>query len=256
MEVDIKLFATLKDRAGGERIRVTLPDEGADVRTLLAAVGAAYPALAPALGSALVAVNRAFAVPDTVVGEGDEVALFPPVSGGDQPAGSRPEDGLPYPTYFAVTAEALDADAIHARLVDPEVGAIVTFTGYVRGMTRRDGLPPETLHLEYEAYQEMAELKMAQIAREIWARWPMVRGVALVQRLGRLDIGQVTTFVACAGPHRDQGVFEAARYGIDRLKEIVPVWKKEVGRDRSVWVEGHYHPTDADNLPDVEQSDE
>jgi molybdopterin synthase catalytic subunit len=117
----------------------------------------------------------------------------------------------------------------------------------VRGQTQRDGLPPETLRLEYEAYEAMATEKMAQIAREIWARWPLVRGVALVQRLGSLAVGDVTTFVACAGRHRDEGVFEAARYGIDRLKEIVPVWKKEIGADRSVWVEGHYRPTPDDN---------
>ncbi len=93
----------------------------------------------------------------------------------------------------------------------------------------------------------MAEKKMAQIAYEIWERWPGVKGVAIVQRVGKLDISDVTTFITCAAGHRDQGVFEAARYGIDRLKEIVPVWKKEVGPDRSVWVEGGYHPSADDN---------
>jgi molybdopterin synthase catalytic subunit len=88
---------------------------------------------------------------------------------------------------------------------------------------------------------------MAQIASEIWQRWPLVMGIAIVQRVGKLEIGETTTIVACAAAHRDQGAFEAARYGIDRLKEIVPVWKKEVGRDRSVWVEGDYRPTQEDN---------
>ena len=234
MEVEIRLFATLKDRAQSDRIRVLLPSDPTTVARLLDAVGADYPALAPALRSTLVAVNRAFAGPDTPVGSGDEVALFPPVSGGSD---------FPYPTYFAVSDAPLDVDAIHARLTGPEIGAVVSFTGFVRGRTQRDGLPPETLHLDYEAYERMAEEKMAQIAREIWARWPEVRGVALVQRLGRLAVGQHTTFVACAGAHRDVGVFEAARYGIDRLKEIVPVWKKEVGADHSQWIEGHYRPT-------------
>lgn len=240
MEIEIRLFATLKDRAGGDRIRVTLPSDPTTVAALLDAVGADYPALAPALRSALVAVNRAFAGPHTPVEAKDEVALFPPVSGG----GSR----FPHPTYFAVTTEPLDIEAVHARLGGPEVGAVVSFTGFVRGQTNREGLPPETVYLDYEAYEQMAEEKMAQIALEIWARWPAVRGVALVQRIGRLDVGQTTTFVACAGAHRDVGVFEAARYGIDRLKEIVPVWKKEVGADSSVWIEGHYRPTPADNL--------
>jgi molybdopterin synthase catalytic subunit/molybdopterin converting factor small subunit len=243
MEIEIRLFATLKDRAQSDRIRVALPTDPTTVAVLLDAVGADYPALAPALRSALVAVNRAFAGLETPVGSADEVALFPPVSGG-----SPPGDELIYPTYFAVTDAPLDVEAIHAHLTGPDIGAVVSFTGFVRGRTQRDGLPPETLHLDYEAYEAMAEEKMAQIAREIWTRWPEVRGVALVQRLGRLGVGENTTFVACAGAHRDMGVFEAARYGIDRLKEIVPVWKKEVGADRSVWIEGHYRPTPADNL--------
>ena len=246
MEIEIRLFATLKDRAQSDRIRVVLPADPTTVAALLDAVGADYPVLAPALRSALVAVNHAFAGLDTPVGAADEVALFPPVSGG------APEAMDSYPTYFAVTNAPLDIEAIHARLTGPEIGAVVSFTGFVRGRTQRDGLPPETLHLDYEAYESMAVEKMTQIAREIWARWPEVRGVALVQRLGRLDVGENTTFVACAGAHRDVGVFEAARYGIDRLKEIVPVWKKEVSADRSVWIEGHYRPTPADNLSATE----
>lgn len=263
MELEIRLFATLKDRAGRERIRVSLPNGPITTTDVLAAVAADYPVLAPALRSALVAVNRAFAGPETPVVAGDEVALFPPVSGGEEALsltlphrGGEPEPPRPaaeswaeggLPTYFAVTPDPLDLEAIHAHLGGPEIGAMVSFTGFVRGRTQRDGLPPETLQLDYEAYEDMATEKMAQIAREIWARWPMVRGVALVQRLGRLAVGDVTTFVACAGRHRDEGVFEAARYGIDRLKEIVPVWKKEIGADRSVWVEGHYRPTPEDN---------
>lgn len=251
MEIEVRLFATLKDRVQSDRIRVVLPSNPTTVAALLDAVGTGYPALAPALRSVLVAVNRAFAGPGTPVGATDEVALFPPVSGGSPVGGGG--RSLPYPTYFAVTADSLDIEAVHSRLTGPEIGAVVSFTGFVRGRSEREGLPAETLHLDYEAYESMAEEKMVQIAREIWARWPAVRGVALVQRLGRLDVGEVTTFVACAGAHRDVGVFEAARYGIDRLKEIVPVWKKEVGVDRSVWVEGHYRPTPADNLNEASE---
>jgi MoaE-MoaD fusion protein len=239
MEVEVRLFATLKDRAGHGRIVVAV-EEPATVQSLIEAIAAAYPALAPALPVALVAVNKSFAAPDTAVRAQDDVAIFPPVSGGSS-------EDAPFPTYFALTTAEVDLNAIQALLSQPDVGAIVTFSGSVRGKTEREGLPPQTLHLEYEAYTEMAELKMAQIAREIWARWPAVKGIALVQRIGRLDIGEMTTLVACASAHRDQGVFEAARYGIDRLKEIVPVWKKEVGADRSLWVEGHYRPTEEDN---------
>lgn len=241
MELEIRLFATLRDKAGQDRITVTVTEPAAVVDVLAAAI-AAYPQLAEALNSSIVSVNKAFAGETTAVNPGDEIAIFPPVSGG-----SQNQTAMPHPTYFAVTTDQLDLNAIHGRLARPDVGAVVSFTGSVRGQTQRDGLPPDTTYLEYEAYAEMAEEKMGQIAREIWQKWPLVKGIAIVQRIGRLDVGEVTTFVACASAHRDQGVFEAARYGIDRLKEIVPVWKKEVGTDKSVWVEGHYQPTEADN---------
>ena len=236
MKLKIKLFATLKDRAGSAHIEVELPDV-TTVEQMLTAVAADYPQLAPAIPTTLVAVNKAFATPPTPIKAGDEVALFPPVSGGSSP----------HPTYFALSKAEPDIRTIHAHLTQPDIGAIATFTGFVRGQTQRDGLPSETIHLEYEAYSEMAELKMAQIAQEIWVHWPQVKGIAIVQRIGKLQIGDLTTFVACASGHRDQGGFEAARYGIDRLKEIVPVWKKEVGPDKSVWIEGHYQATDKDN---------
>ncbi|MFQ5421189.1 MAG: molybdenum cofactor biosynthesis protein MoaE [Anaerolineae bacterium] len=239
MELEIRLFATLKDRTGKPRIRITLP-EPATVQQLLVAIAAAYPALAESLPTTLVSVNQAFASPETAVTPQDEIALFPPVSGGSG-------DEFPHPTYFALSEEPFDLNEIHGRLTQPDIGAIVTFSGSVRGQTERDGLPPQTIRLEYEAYGGMAEAKMAQIAREIWERWPQVKGIAIVQRIGKLDVGDATTLVACASGHRDQGVFAAARYGIDRLKKIVPVWKKEVGPDKSVWVEGHYRPTEADN---------
>ena len=239
MELDVRLFATLKDRVGQALIRVPV-EEPATVESLLTAAAEAYPSLAPALPSTLVAVNRAFADPGTEIRSGDEVAFFPPVSGGAK-------ETFPYPTHFEITSQEVDLAALHERLTQPDVGAIVSFRGTVRGETRRQGLPPATLHLEYEAYEEMAQLKMAQIAREIWEMWPQVRGIAIVQRIGKLEIGDTTTVVVCAAAHRDQGVFEAARYGIDRLKEIVPIWKNEVGEDQSVWVEGDYRPTEADN---------
>ncbi|HSH01618.1 MAG TPA: molybdenum cofactor biosynthesis protein MoaE [Anaerolineae bacterium] len=231
----IRLFATLKDAAGGETVTVEVdwPTTVAEIRRLVAA---ATPALAAAVPSALVAVNQEFAFGEMVVEEGDEVALFPPVSGG----------APSYPTYFALASEPPDIEAIQAHLREADVGAVVTFTGFVRGETAREGYPAETIYLEYEAYGGMAEGKMAQIAAEIWAKWPQVKGIAIVQRIGRLQVGDMTTLVACAGGHRDQGVFDAARYGIDRLKEIVPVWKKEVGPDESRWVVGDYEPTESD----------
>lgn len=240
MEINIRLFATLRDRAGQNNIQVNVPNP-ATVATVLAAVVQNYPVLAPAVESAIVSVNKAFAMEETPVLPGDEVALFPPVSGGET------DPPLPYPTYFAVSAAEVDINAIQARLKQTDVGAIISFSGSVRGETQREGMPPQTISLEYEAYNEMALVKMEQIAREIWEKWPLVKGIAIVQRVGKLQIGETTTFVACAAGHRDQGAFAAARYGIDRLKEIVPVWKKEVGSDKSEWIEGQYRPTAQDN---------
>ncbi len=242
MKFEIKLFATLRDLVGNRMISVQL-DEPVTVSGLLAAASEQYPAIAPTMPIVLVSVNKQFAEGETAVFPQDEIAFFPPVSGGASVSGGE----TAHPAYFAVTTDTLDINSIHAKIKGDDVGAIVSFTGAVRGQTDRDGLPPQTSWLEYEAYNEMAELKMAQIAREIWERWPLIKGIAIVQRIGRLDVGETTTFVACAAPHRDQGAFDAALYGIDRLKEIVPVWKKEVGQDESEWVHGRYHPTEQDN---------
>ncbi len=239
MHVEIRLFATLKDKVGQNRIQVEVA-EPATVETVTMAIVEKYPALAAGVPVSVVSVNKAFADGDTAVNAQDEIAIFPPVSGGSN-------DAHPHPTYFAITPDTLNINQIHAQITRADVGAIASFTGFVRGQTQREGLPPETIYLEYEAYSEMAELKMAQIAQEIWQKWPLVKGVAIVQRIGKLEISEVTTFVACASGHRDQGVFDAALYGIDRLKEIVPVWKKEVSTEKSMWVAGKYHPTEADN---------
>ena len=246
MELTIRLYATMRDAAKQARIVVTVP-EPATVSTLRDCVSEQFPGLAPNMETAIVAVNRTFGDPQDPIKEGDELAIFPPVSGGSA-AVELDAPAFPYPTYFALTADTIDLNAIHAHLIKPDVGAIATFAGSVRGETSRDGLPAETLQLEYEAYEDMAVGKMGQIAQEIWAKWPQVKGVAIVQRIGLLEVGEMTTYVACAASHRDEGIFAAARYGIDRLKEIVPVWKKEIGRDARVWVEGGYQPTAGDNI--------
>jgi len=145
------------------------------------------------------------------------------------------------PTILSITEEQLDLDALVAQITLPTTGAVVVFTGVVRGVTTR-GESHRTNYLEYEAYQPMAEEKMQQVVFEIRRKWPVVEGIAILQRIGHLDASTPTTVIACSAAHRDTGVFEAARYGIDRLKEIVPVWKKEVGPDGAEWVEGHYHP--------------
>ena len=146
-----------------------------------------------------------------------------------------------FPTIFSITEDEIDLNVLLAKITLSSTGAAAIFTGMVRGQTKRDE-PHETEYLEYEAYVPMAEAKMKQVADEIRERWHTVEGIAIVQRIGKLYPKTPTVLIACTAAHRDTGVFEAARYGIDRLKEIVPIWKKEVGKDGELWVEGEYSP--------------
>ena len=151
-----------------------------------------------------------------------------------------------YPTITLITENELDLNDLLDQIALPSDGAVAMFTGLVRGVTSRNQRR-ETDYLEYEAYQPMAEAMMKQVADEIRERWNTIEGIAIVQRIGRLYPCTPTVFIACASPHRDTGVFEAARYGIDRLKQIVPVWKKEVGPNGNDWVVGEH-------LPEVSES--
>ena len=146
-----------------------------------------------------------------------------------------------HPTIVSITEDELDLDALLDAITLPSTGAAAIFTGMVRGVTSR-GDAHETVYLEYEAYKPMAESKMKQVADEIRERWPTIEGIAIVQRIGRLYPRTPTVLIACTAAHRDTGVFDAARYGIDRLKEIVPVWKKEVSPNGEEWIEGEYIP--------------
>ena len=145
------------------------------------------------------------------------------------------------PTIFSITEDEIDLNDLLSKITLVSTGAAAIFTGMVRGETSR-GEAHKTEYLEYEAYIPMAEAKMKQVSDEIRAKWPVVEGIAIVQRIGRLYPKTPTVLIACTAAHRDTGVFDAARYGIDRLKEIVPVWKKEVSPDGEFWVEGNYVP--------------
>ncbi len=145
------------------------------------------------------------------------------------------------PTVFSITESELDLNELLAQVTLTSTGAAAIFAGMVRGETQRGGAR-QTEYLEYESYVPMAEAKMKQVADEIREKWPVVEGIAIVQRIGRLYPKTPTVLIICTAAHRDTGVFDAARYGIDRLKEIVPVWKKEVGSGGEEWVEGDYIP--------------
>lgn len=145
------------------------------------------------------------------------------------------------PTVFSITEDEIDLNDLLEQITLTSTGAAAIFTGMVRGETKR-GDAHETEYLEYEAYIPMAEAKMRQVADEIRQKWESIEGIAIVQRIGKLYPKTPTVLIACTAAHRDTGVFEAARYGIDRLKEIVPIWKKEVSPDGEAWVEGDYIP--------------
>ncbi len=131
---------------------------------------------------------------------------------------------------YEITNSPLSADEVISRLAEPAIGAVVTFVGVVRGET--DGRPVR--YLEYEAYPEMAEATLAQIGDEIRARWPSIRRVAIVHRIGRLEVGETAVVIALSAAHRPE-MFDALRYAIDRLKEIVPIWKKEGWAEGEEW---------------------
>ena len=133
-----------------------------------------------------------------------------------------------------ITEQAISVDEVVARLADPANGAVVTFIGVVRGVTEGR----ETLYLEYEAYPEMAEKVLQQIADEIRARWADIREVAIVHRVGRLEIGETAIVIALSASHRAQ-TFDALRYAIDRIKDIAPIWKKEFWADGAAWRSEH-----------------
>ncbi len=236
MQVTVLFFATLRDVVGARQLKIELDEAAGTIEHLRAELTRRYPAAADNLKVALAAINEEFAFDRDRLGEGDEVAFFPPVSGGEP---ERPE-------VFRLPREPFDHDELIAAISTERSGAVCLFTGTVRGRTTKDGHLPRTDHLEYEAYEPMALAKMKQVAAEIRERWPKVEGIAIVQRIGLLKVGDNTVLCACSSPHRDDGCFEAARYGIDRLKEVVPVWKKEVGVAGETWIEGDYRPSTAD----------
>lgn len=233
IQVRVRAFASLRQVLGMASLTLSLTP-GTTVAGLLEHLSEAYPAAAPHLARALVAVNQDYADRTRPLAADDEVAVFPPVSGGAAHAVGHKKAA----TFTAVSAEPIDSLQLSALVTEPSIGAVVTFAGVVRD----HNLGRQVGYLEYEAYAEMAEAKMQQVVAEARERWPAIRGVAVVHRTGRLEIGEMAVLVAVAAPHRDDGAFEAARYVIDRTKEIVPIWKKESWADGEEWLEGDYHP--------------
>lgn len=183
--------------------------------------------------SIVLARNQEFATIAEPLCDGDEVALLPPVSGGSALHEMR-EINEPEGHFFALTRDPIDPHALEIRILQGCDGAIVTFQGVVRNNTRGRA----TLRLEYECYEGMAIRKMAEIGREIASQYAISR-IAMVHRLGTMEIGEASVVIVVAAPHR-KAAFEAALEGINRLKRLVPVWKKEFFEDGEIWVEGEW----------------
>ena len=226
MRVRVLFFGLLKDLAEKSSDAVDLP-EGSLVRDLLAHYAARSPYLKESLASLAVAVNQEYAAPETVLKSDDEVALLPPVSGGTGKAASE---------KVLIVRAAIETPRVLEQIKRGEDGATVVFEGIVRNQTRGR----KTLYLDYEAYEEMALRKMEELAAQALKQF-QIRDVALVHRLGRLEIGETSVLIVVASAHR-AAAFEACRWLIDTLKRTVPIWKKEYFEDGAVWADGEPFP--------------
>lgn len=227
MRVHILVFGVLKDLIPDSSAPLELPD-GARVRDLLDHQRKSFAEHDALWRSLAVAVNREYVSTDHALRDGDEVALLPPVSGGTAESGP----------HVSIVRERIDAHATVTSLERPEDGALVVFEGMVRNNSRGR----RTLYLIYEAYEEMALEQMRTLAAKAIADFP-IRDVAIVHRLGRLEVGETSVLIAVASAHR-AAAFDACRWLIDTLKKTVPIWKKEHFEDGAVWANGEPFPSE------------
>jgi molybdopterin converting factor subunit 1 len=231
MQVRVLFFGMLKDLAGRSSEALTLPDQ-ATAGDVLQHYAQHIPPLKAALSAVAISVNQQYARPEDKLRAGDEVGLLPPVSGG-----SNDDNGEQVGREeIAIVRERIDTAAVLARIKRPEDGAVVVFEGIVRSHTRNR----RTLFLDYEAYEEMALKQLESLAERARSQF-QIREVAIVHRLGRLEIGETSVLIVVASAHRAPA-FEACRWLIDTLKRTVPVWKKEHFADGAVWADGEPFP--------------
>ncbi|HWE51487.1 MAG TPA: molybdenum cofactor biosynthesis protein MoaE [Bryobacteraceae bacterium] len=229
MQIRVLFFGQLKDICGGASDHLELP-EGATAGMVFKHYAARFPRLSALASSIVLARNQEFTTTGTPLSDGDEVAFLPPVSGGAFIHQIEDPEGH----FFALTRDPIDPRAVESKLLQGCDGAIVTFLGVVRNNTRGRS----TLRLEYECYEAMAIRKMAEIGRQI-AGGHAISRIAMLHRLGTMEIGEASVIVVVAAPHR-KPAFEAALEGINQLKKLVPVWKKEFFEDGEVWVDGEW----------------
>jgi MoaE-MoaD fusion protein len=233
MRVRVLFFGMLKDLAGRGSDLLNLPEQASlgDVFNHYEEITPRFGELAPSIA---ISVNHEFAGLEAKLNEGDEIAFLPPVSGGS----NDPDRNTPtrVPGYSSLVREKIDTQVVLAKLKQPADGAAVVFEGVVRDNTRCR----RTLYLDYEAYEEMALKQMDALAEEALQQFP-IRDVAIVHRLGRLEVGEISVLIVVASAHR-AAAFDGCRWLIDTLKRTVPVWKKEHFEDGAVWADGEPFP--------------
>jgi MoaE-MoaD fusion protein len=220
MTLRLKLFATLRERAGASDLNREF-SQGVSVSDIWQAMTREFPALRGQEDALSFAVNQEYVKPDFRPCDGDEVAFIPPVSGGVDGGTS----GL-----VRIVRSPIDIAALEAAVADPGAGAIATFVG----TTRNENSGRQVLRLEYEAYEPMALSEMRKLAAEAADRWKITRA-AVTHRIGVVEIGEASVAIAVSAPHRAEA-FSACRFLIDRIKEIVPIWKKEHFEGGEIWV--------------------
>ena len=231
MQVSVLFFGMARDLTGVAQQSLEVP-EGESLGNLWGTCEARFPRLSEIAGSLVTAVNQEIADRSRRLCDGDEVAFLPPVSGG---AGSEISDfkfEISNSSACRLTREPIPTQDLAQRLKAPPDGAVVVFEGIVRNNSNGKG----TLYLEYEAYEPMALRKMEEIAAEAKQKFSIDR-IGMIHRLGRLEIGETSVAIIVTSAHR-RAAFEACHHAIDRLKQIVPIWKKEFFEDGSFWADG------------------
>jgi MoaE-MoaD fusion protein len=234
MQVRVLFFGMLKDLTGQASDALDLP-EGATLADLRDHYEKRTPGLKRLAGSLAMSVNQEYAGPDDKLKAGDEIALLPPVSGGSGEAATAYRMGS---KQVAIIRGKIDTQQVLEKIKRPEDGSAVVFEGVVRDNTRGR----RTLYLEYEAYESMALKQMEALAGQAMVQFK-IRDVAMVHRLGRLEIGETSVLIVVASAHR-AAAFDACRWLIDTLKRTVPIWKKEYFEDGAVWADGEPFPPD------------
>lgn len=237
LRVRILFFGAARETVGRDEIEVSLRAP-ATAASAFEEILSSYPELQRRFGrSLLFAVNQEYARGEREVRAGDELAIFPPVSGGAGERNSGEQGSVDASKdFFELTTNPIDVGAVARRVVPPECGATVTLDGYVREWTRGR----KTLYLVYDAYAPMALSEMRRVGREAHIRFEIAH-MGIVHRTGRLEIGETSVVISVSAPHR-RAAFEACEWAIRELKRTVPIWKKEFYEDGEVWVEGEGAP--------------